>query len=147
MMSVLYNNIAYFTLFSDVAVWSEDYGCYFECQTADFPLMGMWYKLFSLGRGISVLQTGCCRNFGNNIRIVKRYFSGGTLNLWRMDIILPCEFLNGVWETGFHSRARDGCHVSTLFGSGRDNFSVKCLTDFKSVKHFTKKKKFLFFFS
>ena len=32
-----------------------------------------------------------------------------------MDIFLPCESLNGVWETGSHSRARGGCHVSTLF--------------------------------
>ena len=32
-----------------------------------------------------------------------------------MSIILPCESLNGAWETGSHSRARGGCHVSTLF--------------------------------
>ena len=41
-----------------------------------------------------------------------------------MDIILPCEFLNGAWETGFHSRARGGCHVSTFFGSGRDTSTI-----------------------
>ena len=27
----------------------------------------------------------------------------------------PCESLNGAWKTGSHSRARGGCHVSTLF--------------------------------
>ena len=31
----------------------------------------------------------------------------------------PCESLNGAGEIGSHSRARGGCHVSTLF-PGRD---------------------------
>ena len=51
-----------------------------------------------------------------------------------MDIIVPCEFLNGAWETGSHSRARGGCHVSTLFGSGRDNFigiRAKFINDYR----------------
>ena len=37
---------------------------------------------------------------------------------------MPCESLDGAWETGTHSRARGGCHVSTLFGSGHDTFGL-----------------------
>ena len=33
---------------------------------------------------------------------------------------MPCEFSNGAWETGSHSRVHSGFHVSILFGSGRD---------------------------
>ena len=50
-----------------------------------------------------------------------------------MGINVPCEFLNGTWEIGSHSRARGGCHVSTLFGSGRDNFiSIRAMV-FKMI--------------
>ena len=37
---VLYNNIVYFTLFSDVAVWSEEYVCYLEMLDCWFPIDG-----------------------------------------------------------------------------------------------------------
>ena len=35
---------------------------------------------------------------------------------------MPYGPLIGFQEIVTHSRVRDGCHVSTLFGSGRDNF-------------------------
>ena len=38
---------------------------------------------------------------------------------------MPCESLDGAWETGSHSRARGGCHVSALSGSGRDKTDGK----------------------
>ena len=31
---------------------------------------------------------------------------------------MPCEFLDGVWKTGTHSRTRGGCHMSTSPGRG-----------------------------
>ena len=40
---------------------------------------------------------------------------------------MPCEFSNGAWETESHSRVHGGCHVSILFGSGRDSVSKLCM--------------------
>ena len=37
---VLYNNTVYFTLFSDVAVWSEEYVCYLKMLDCWFPIDG-----------------------------------------------------------------------------------------------------------
>ena len=40
----------------------------------------------------------------------------------RLEYQMPCRLLIGFQETGTHSRARGGWHVSTLSGSGRDSF-------------------------
>ena len=51
-----------------------------------------------------------------------------------MKLVADVKSLNGVWETGSHSRARGGCHVSTLFESGRDKVSfMKLVADLKSL--------------
>ena len=34
---------------------------------------------------------------------------------------MPCEFLDGAWETEIHSRARGSCHVSTSPSRGVTN--------------------------
>ena len=47
-----------------------------------------------------------------------------------------CEPLNEFRKTRIHLRVRDGCHVSILFGSGRDNATVSIdtqLTDLTAV--------------
>ena len=43
----------------------------------------------------------------------------------------PCGSLDGAWETGTHSRARGGCHVSTSPGRGVTILLVSELRFFK----------------
>ena len=44
-------------------------------------------------------------------RVVYRFSNG-------LGCHMPCESLDEFWETEIHSRAHDGCHVSTFSGRG-----------------------------
>ena len=43
---------------------------------------------------------------------------------------LPCESLDGAWETGSHARARGGCHVSTFSGRGVTTSHKEIMTNY-----------------
>ena len=51
-------------------------------------------------------------------KVMNRYSNG-------LGCLMPCESLDGFWETGTYLRARDDCHVSTFLSRGMTANEVK----------------------
>ena len=83
------------------------------------------FKLFfSWAEGYPYFKRG-------SVEFSTRIFKCIYFKLWAMNYFLnelgylkPCESLGGAWETKTHSRTRNGCHMSTIFGLGRDNIPI-----------------------
>ena len=143
---MLCSKTIYFLFTSDVIVWSEDYVMAWYNMWIRFVCDGFpwwecvgWNYFFWAG-GFHILN-----------RVLSKFQQSLTclyFKLWVVIIFLnelgyhmPCEFLDGVWKTGTHSRTRGGCHMSTSPGRGVTLIIIKI----KIWKELIIKKIFLFF--
>ena len=83
-------------------------------------IVNEFYELFLLRQGVVYVLNGVCRIFGKNpmsdyflnlvnlIGGIVYHFSNG------LGCHMPCESLDGLWETETHSKARGIFHMSTF---------------------------------
>ena len=111
----------------------------FNFLILDIPFRDLWLQIFIcccfLTRGLGLRNRRNSAEFSIEFQKLGNIFRKSWFVDWvgipvfqmSYDIVTPCEFLVGFWETETHTRTRGGCHMST-FGSGHDNFiSIKAV--------------------